>query len=378
MTKKKICWVTPDYFADCDMPLVPLVAKKYDINWIILFGKRGNRFIDEDFEPIHKACKNVTINFIHNKHLGVKGFNPLILSYDMKIWKAIMRCNPDVIYYNSLRDSIFDLPFIWKLPKNKIVFTAHQGIVRRDMQFTKWTQLIRDLGYIGVRYVNMFSDSEAGKLHERYSNVDIIKIPLALKDFGDPTNKRPERNIVRFLSFGSLVYAKHIDLLIQAANILFEKGYRNFRVSINGTGSDWERCKQYIKHPEIIETDIMRIDNDEIPNLFNGSHYLVQPYRVVSQSGPMKIAFRYNLPDIVSNLPGLMCELKEGVNGYSFQSEDETSLADVMEKCIKMSNEDYSTLLDKMKDYTKQNYSFEVIVNKYCDMFERVIKSNIL
>ena len=378
MQKKKICWVTPDYFADCDIPLVPLVAKKYDINWIILFGKRGNRFIEEDFEPIHKTCKNVTINFIHNKHLGVKGFNPLILSYDRKIWKAIMRCNPDVIYYNSLRDSIFDLPFIWKLPKNKTIFTAHQGIVRKDMQFTKWTQLIRDLGYIGVRYVNMFSDSEAGKLHEHYSNVDIIKIPLALKDFGDPTNKRPERNIVRFLSFGSLVYAKHIDLLIQAANVLFEKGYRNFRVSINGTGSDWERCKQYIKHPEIIETDIRRIDNEEIPNLFNGSHYLVQPYRVVSQSGPMKIAFRYNLPDIVSNLPGLMCELKEGVNGYSFQSEDVTSLADVMEKCIKMSNEDYSTLLDKMKDYTKQNYSFEVIVNKYYDMFERVIKSNIL
>lgn len=68
-----------------------------------------------------------------------------------------------------------------------------------------------------------------------------------------------------------------------------------------------------------------------------------------------------------------MCELIEGVNGYSFQSEDVTSLADVMEKCIKMSDEDYSTLLDKMKDYTKQNYSFEVIINKYCDMFKKVI-----
>jgi glycosyltransferase involved in cell wall biosynthesis len=144
-------------------------------------------------------------------------------------------------------------------------------------------------------------------------------------------------------------------------------------VVIAGKGADWERCKEHIKYPDIIETDIRRVENEEIPNLFNGCHFLVQPYRVVSQSGPMKIAFRYNLPDIVSNLPGLMCELIEGVNGYSFQSEDVSSLTDVMEKCIKMSDEDYSTLLDKMKDYTKQNYSFEVIINKYCDMFEKVI-----
>lgn len=378
MANRKICWITPDYFADCDMPLVPLVAKKYDIHWIILFGKRGNRFSEENFKPIKSYCNNVSIEYIHNKHLGLKGFNPFILLHDRIIWKAIKASKPDIIYYNSLRDSVFDLPFIWKLPKGRTIFTAHQGVVRKDMQFTQWTQFVRDWGYKGVKYVNMFSDSEASKLHQRYPSVEIIKIPLALKDFGEPTNQRPDKKVVRFLSFGLMVYAKHIDLLIDAANLLYERGLRNFRVVIAGKGADWDRCKEHIKYPDIIETDIRRVGNEEIPNLFNGSHFLVQPYRVVSQSGPMKIAFRYNLPDIVSNLPGLMCELKEGVNGYSFRSEDETSLADVMEKCIKMSNEDYSTLLDKMKDYTKQNYSFEVIVNKYCDMFERVIKSNIL
>lgn len=99
----------------------------------------------------------------------------------------------------------------------------------------------------------------------------------------------------------------------------------------------------------------------------------LQIYRVVSQSGPMKIAFRYNLPDIVSNLPGLMCELKENINGFSFKSEDVNSLADVMENCVNMSDDDYNDLLQRMKNYTDKNYSFDVIVNKYCDMFEKVI-----
>lgn len=374
--KRTICWITPDYFADCDIPLVPLVAKKFDIHWIILFGKRGNRYKERDYNPIAEKCKNVNIEFIHSKMLGFHGFNPYIMWKNHKIWEAIKRAEPDVIYYNALRDSVFDLPFIWKLPKDKTIFTAHQGVVRKDMQFTKWTQFIRDMGYKGVKYVNMFSDSEASKLQPRYPNVEIAKIPLALKNFGEPTNKRPDRSIIRFLSFGLMVYAKHIDLLIETANKLYEKGYKNFRVVIKGAGYDWERCKQYIKHPEVIETDIRRIDNDEIPNLFNGCHYLVQPYRAVSQSGPMKIAFQYNLPDIVSNLPGLMCELKEIVNGYSFKSEDVNDLARVMEQCINQSDEEYSDLLQRMREYTAETYSNEVIADKYCKMFKKVINNN--
>lgn len=371
---KKICWISADYFADCDTPIVPLVAEEFDIHWIILFNEHGNRFNENDFKDIIKGHNNVTLEFIKNSYRNAKGFNPLLLSFDMRIKEAIKDSNADIIYINAQRDSLFDLPLIWSLPKNKTIFTAHQGLVRQDMPLTKWTQFVRDLGYKGVKYVNMFSDSEASKLHGQYPNVNITKIPLALKDFGRTTNERPNRKIIKFLSFGLMVYAKHIDLLIDAANILYEKGYKNFRVIIKGAGYDWGRCKEHIKYPEVIDADIRRVDNDEIPNLFNGCHYLVQPYRVVSQSGPMKIAFRYNLPDIVSNLPGLMSELKENVNGYSFKSNDVNNLAKVMEQCINHTDEDYGALLKRMEEYTKSTYSKEVLVKKYIDMFEKVIK----
>lgn len=35
MQKPKICWVTPDWFVDVDMPIVPHLLDKYDITWII-------------------------------------------------------------------------------------------------------------------------------------------------------------------------------------------------------------------------------------------------------------------------------------------------------------------------------------------------------
>ena len=375
MPKKKICWVTADYFADCDIPLVPLIAKEYNIHWIILFSARGNRYKDEDYAEVVKGVDGLTVEFVHNKVNGLRGFNPYILWQMHCLRKSIDKAKPDIIYYNVSRDTPFQLPFLWGLPKDKTIFTAHQGRIRRDMHPYHVVKFVRAQSYKGVKYVNMFSSSEASKLHETNTDINICIIPLALKYFGEPHNQRPKKDVVRFLSFGLMVYAKHVDLLIDAANILYEKGYRNFKVVIKGAGYDWERVKEHVKYPEIIESDIRRIDNDEIPDLFNGSHFLVQPYRYVSQSGPMKIAFRYNLPDIVSNLPGLTCELKEGVNGYSFKSEDVNDLARVMENCINQSSDDYDSLCNSMKRYTAENYSREVIVKKYCEMFDQVVKN---
>jgi glycosyltransferase involved in cell wall biosynthesis len=88
----------------------------------------------------------------------------------------------------------------------------------------------------------------------------------------------------------------------------------------------------------------------------------------------MKIAFRYNLPDIVSNLPGLLCELKEDVNGYSFKCNDVHDLARVMERCINQTEEEYNGLLQRMRDYTDRTYSEEVIVKQYCNMFDQITR----
>ena len=146
----------------------------------------------------------------------------------------------------------------------------------------------------------------------------VFKIPLALKDFGVPTIVKPKDGIIRFLSFGTINYAKNIDLLIDAACVLYDKGYRNFRVSINGMCKDWSFYQTKIKYPELFDIDIRSIDNSEIANLFASTDYFVQPYRVVSQSGPTKIAFNYNIPIIASNLLGFSDEILEGVNGYLF------------------------------------------------------------
>lgn len=61
MSKKKISWVTPDYFLDVDIPIVPNLLDEYDIIWIILFPWRNNRYKEEDLSKYAKKYNNLSI-----------------------------------------------------------------------------------------------------------------------------------------------------------------------------------------------------------------------------------------------------------------------------------------------------------------------------
>ena len=116
MERKKICWITADYFADCDTPLVPLIAEKYDIHWIILFNAHGNRYKEEDFKELVGGNNNISLQFIYKSFHGMRGLNPFLLIHSHRIGRAIKKSKADIVYFNAQRDSLFDLPMIWKLP----------------------------------------------------------------------------------------------------------------------------------------------------------------------------------------------------------------------------------------------------------------------
>lgn len=128
-----------------------------------------------------------------------------------------------------------------------------------------------------------------------------------------------------------------------------------------------------IKYPELFDIDIRSIDNSEIANLFASADYFVQPYRVVSQSGPTKIAFNYNIPIIASNLLGFSDEILEGVNGYLCEPGNVNDLVRVMAHAIDTYTCDYSKLKTSMAEHTERYYSAEKIASQYIEMFDEVL-----
>lgn len=368
--KKKILWVTADYFVDCDITNIPNLTHDFDIHWLVFLPCSNSRYQKDDILNVATINNNLSIHVIKSKF---RERDPRKIWEYMEIIYDYRKINPDILYINVVPNSPWQIPMFLSLPKNKTIITAHQGKVHEGMGHYTYYNTIRDLVYLRLKVVNMFSKSQAALFHERYPDSTIYHIPLGLKYFGPSTNTRPESGSIIFLSFGIINYTKHIDLLIDAACNLYEHGFKNFKVSLNGMCKNWDWYQAKIKYPEIFELNIKMIDNDDIPNLFNHSHYLVQPYRVVSQSGPTKVAFSYNVPVLASSLPGFTDEIKENVNGFIFECGNVDDLENKMKYLIENHNNIYPSLIKKMKEYTKAHYSQESILNQYINMFNTVV-----
>lgn len=366
---KTIVWITADYFADSDLnrEVMFKVSSKFKIVWIILEGKTP--YFKHDAYNEIKKLPNMEIVFMRNTF---RTRDPRSLLFYLKVYMKIKVYAPDLVYYNVAPNPASALMCLL-LNNNKTIFTAHDGKAQNDSAaFGRMRTFAYNVTFGHAKHVNMFSKSQADLMRRTYGEKDIHTMNLPLKNFGK-SNKTKPTEFVRFLSFGHIIYQKNIDLLIEAGNILYEKGVRDFKISINGTCENWEFYEKKIKHPEIFECNPNFISNDELLDLFATSHYVVFPYRRVSQSGVLKVAFNYELPVIVSNIGSFKEEIVEGTNGFFFNVNDANSLAKVMEHILETHKDNYKSLCAKMHEYTKNNYSGEKSADSYMEFFNSVI-----
>lgn len=371
--KKKVLWVTPDCFLDTDLDygLISGILKNFDLHWIVLFNKKDNRFSEKDFDRIKQENKNLSIDFLYNT---TRARYPKTMFFYLKVKKIIKRVNPDVIYFNVMPSNPYVLPLYFWLPKDKTIVAAHDGRVTASMSFASLIKIGFYKAFQSVKYVNMFSFYQANIFHSNFPKADVTIIPLALKDFGKPTVKK-RTDCIGFVYFGTIHSEKNLELLIEAVNQLHEEGVIGFKVSINGKWRVAWKPEDKIRYPELFELNIGNVPNQNIPNLFVRNHYAVYPYKNMSQSGALKCAYNYHTPVIVSNLPGFTDEMKEGVDGYSFISEDIEDLKRVMRKCLSFTPEEYMELQNRMAKHVETVYSKDIIVQSYVAMFNKVINS---
>lgn len=370
----RIVWITVDSFVDCDFIPIKQVSKAYLIDWIVVLPLQNARYTESEVKNFFAHNSSVKVHFFYEKY-GAKDLRKIL---DYKNLGAYARLRQGDVYYVN-----YSVGFPWyilfwkKLPSKRRIITAHQGAVHIGMKNKLITNMSRDLVYRNAKLVNMFSSSQAEMFHERYPNCKIEIINLALKDYGNPTVTKASGtdDCINFLSFGLINYAKNVDLLIDAACNLYEKGVRGFKILIYGKCENWAYYQEKIRYPELFDTSIGFVSNEDIPNLLSRAHYFVQPYRVVSQSGAMKVAFQYNTPVIASNLPGLIDEIREGINGFSFKAGDVEDLERIMSDRITHFKREYGELCSKMKDYTEDNYSPQKIGKKYIQMFDNFLNN---
>ncbi|MDI9873360.1 glycosyltransferase family 4 protein [Flectobacillus rivi] len=366
--KKKIIWVTPDYFIDCDIDIIPKLLEKYDIYWTVMIPSKDARYNRADFEKFN-GIDGLSVNYIFCKY---RYRDPRYLFTYFAVFFNLIKQKGDLYYLNYVPTPYFSILAILFFNRKKTILTAHQGEVHSGFNLQLIYRVVYSITYNWFRINNLFSLSQSKLFQNKYPSNKVFMIPLALKSFGKATLPK-DNNVVSFFTFGSIRPKKNIDLLIDAACLVYEKGFESIRVVIAGACENWDFYQKRIKYPEIFDLNIRAIDNSEIPNLFSENHYLVLPYTVVTQSGPLKIAFNYNVPVIASDQPGFSDEIIDGVNGYLFKTGDVKDLSRVLINVIQTHNENYERLRISQDKWVQDMYSDDVILNKYVEMFEKIM-----
>ncbi len=360
MTKKRICWITSTYLLDVDVPIVPILQADYDIDWIVLTtsaNREGDKVLIEN-----RGCYKYKLVIDEGLFVHPKKF-----FFYWKLIKKLKKINYDLYYFDFLGAPYFIPVIQMLLPRDKCVIAAHNVKTPKGARYYWMAKPYMDYVVKIYRNFQVFSINQLELLKSLNGKANILYAPLCLKDYGQPTNKKGDRPIT-FLFFGNIVEYKRVDLLMQASRILEDKGINNFKVQISGycRTEKWEsKYAPLMKGLKSVSIDIRRIPNEEIPNLFESSHYFVMPYQDIAQSGAMTVALFYNLPIIASELDTFKEFMNGETDGYFFEMGSAEQLAATMQKAIEEYDARYADMRLCQAKMVKEKLSSEAILNQY-------------
>ncbi len=353
-----------------DLPILPSLNKVYEIDWYFAgdklsdTGKTAERFAIEN---------NINIHYIEYREFI---FNPKLYFTQKNNILELVKKDYDLYYFDISTFPWLLFSIKKYITKEKVVIAMHHGKPHKGMRF-------KFLYYPFLKYLNRqdfylqyFSESQS----EGFKGKDVKKkfvIPLALTSFGELKEVDNLEGKINFTVFGNIIPSKNVQLIIQAANRLWNEFPKKFVVNIVGHCKNWNKEYQpIIEQPEAFNLDIRRISESEIPHLFSKTHYLVLPYSSVTQSGPLRIAYNYNVPVIASDLDGFKESIKENITGFMFKNNNVYSLYDTLKKVILNHPSIYHNIKITQRDYVSENYSTKSICEKYNQMFNSILKTN--
>ena len=363
---KKIVYISADYFFDVDFPILKGIKQNNNLLWLAIITK-GERY---NIEEVTNYCTQYSIK---NKIYKPKGRrrSPHYFIVACQIIKSILSFDPDCIYFEYMGD--YYLYYLAKvfLPQKKIIIALHDVIPHSNFM-NKSYKIFHKKKCGSFDNYQTFSLSQQSLLKKVYKKNSIC-IPLAMKDYGISAVKPcSKKECTKLLFFGSIMSYKGLSKLIDACEQLKKEGITNYKLTIAGKGNDWEICNSHIESPELYNLNIGFINNRDVANLFRSHHYLILPYLDVTQSGPLMIAYNYNLPIIASDLDEFKEYITNDKDGFLFSYKKEEFIP-TLKKAILQNDTTYSIFIENLRQKIEKNYSLNLIINRYNLMYQEII-----
>lgn len=361
MRNKNILWLTADCFIDVDRQLVPYLRSTYQlsIQWFIVQSLAGSTVPkSDDYEVLQ----------LHHR-----GKDPRTYFELRKYFKLLHIEQYDLVYSDSI--GFYYYPALMRFVRETPLIHAAHNV----NPYPVWPWELRlEVKYIfhKGRHFQMFSKHTARWFKEHYPSKSFFYAPMVVKDFGEvkTDHYQFDESKVNLLFFGNIVGNKRLDLLIDAVKSLPSEIQDKLHLNICGKcRMDEQSFIHQIGDCKAISAYFKRIPDEEIPELFTKSQYLMLPYEDVAQSGPHMIAYNYNLPVIASDISGFAERVEDGKNGFLFHVNDKQALMEAITKAVTMSSDNYQNMKAELKEFVDKNYSLQAVSQRYIDYFDSIL-----
>jgi len=353
-------------FAPCDAGVLSGLRREFDARWAIFFPRDERMgWTEDEFRQMGRKWGIPT----RVVRLANRLRSPGIVKEFWALCSWLREAgSPDVVYVNSTGFPWLAPLVRLRFPRKRVVWCLHDVVDHRVK--SRWsadaiykTAIAKWFGgfhFLSQNQKELFLQLNPGR--------PAYFAPHPPREFG-PGTAIPPGDKIRFFFFGFIARYKGVDLLIEAAQRLWECGVRGFEVVIAGKCDDWSEFSGGIRIPEIFSLDIRSLENSEIPDLYTGSHYLVLPYRDVTQSGPLASALAYHVPAIVSDHSGFR-EFSDGEKtALFFPSENVDALAEAMKRAVQGGLALWETMRADVERLQTERFSEQACVDAYARMF---------
>lgn len=182
------------------------------------------------------------------------------------------------------------------------------------------------------------------------------------------TGRLTRRSKLELLFFGLVRPYKGLDILLDAMSLVTRDD-----VSLTIAGEFWQneeetQAKIDRLGPEhAVELLARYVSDDEMAELFARADAVVFPYRAVSGSGVVSLAFHYQKPIIASDLPGFSEILSKSGAGWLFKTEDAADLAATIDQLDQETLTDASEAAGRTaKDLTWSKFASIILRDDQC------------
>ncbi|MBN1950886.1 MAG: glycosyltransferase family 4 protein [Bacteroidales bacterium] len=266
-------------------------------------------------------------------------------------------------------DGIF-LPLFYKVLGYKLVYTVHDVVPHdRDTWLNRLVfKIIYKLNWkliVHTEFIKNRLISEFGIRPDRIRVIHHGVYEVSEKELSLPAAEAKtrlgldEKDYV-ILFFGFITHYKGLDMLLEA----FSKVKTDKPIKLVVAGRSYEGYQENLKalqdqyNQETIRYIIRRIEDDELPLLFNAAELTVLPYREASQSGVLFMSYAYGVPVLVPDIGGFPFDIRDKETGILFTGCDTGDLTVKLEDYV---NGKYApTMMDRegIRKFAKDNYSW--------------------